>query len=486
MSDNDIWRLPGIGGELQDLYMQTAQIPDIRFAWVAVTSIFSVVGSRVYSTPSGNFTSQYFMVLARSSSGKNHIISFIQEVLWQSGLRRLILTPELPASRPGLISTLKHCPSQIFIRDEAGHLREAGKTSAHDVGVMAALMSVSGGTGYLAAASTTERGLKGAELEKKRDFERPIPKPGITLLEISTPDRLTKQLTPADIDSGELGRFVIITDPGELPDMVEYDPPAIHVPEHIREYLYNLRYDPRNALDEEQAWTVASDEIWQDWDNSDPVARELTRPTEDMIASRLAVLKNEGLMQNNPDNPHRPPVPTVMCWEDANLRSEVFLNMRKRLLTKYYNNGTALHSKQHEHAMRLSQIYSLMDEQTKDDRTITREYADRVIGLTHHMIAETDRLVVPNIAENDYQRAINFAVGAIKAGNGETVKVDAWVNRQPWKRLNTTERLSLLDALETDYPEIRRIDLYENATAEQKRYIRKFNRSGFVWIGGAT
>ena len=482
MGADDVWKLPGIGGELQEIYMETAHVQDIRFSWVAVTGLFSVIGSRVYRTPSNNYTSQYFTVMAKTSSGKDHIIRFIDKCLVQSGLGKLFRSRELPASRQGLVSTLKQSPSQVFIRDESGHQREASKTDPHSIGVRAAIMSVAGGQGYLAAPGTSERSLKDKELEAKRKFESPIYAPGITYIEISTAEKLTRQLTPDDIESGELGRFIIVTDSGKLPEIVEHDPPDIVIPDNIREYLYGIRYDPRNALTDEEARMVAKNELWREWDKMDPVIRGIMKPTEEMIDLRLHELQQDPkFLMNDPDNPDRPPVPVTMRWEDDTLRKDLFVAKQRELLERYYNQ-TGIHSKQHEHAMRLSLIYSLMDPETCEKHVITRRYAKQALNVIDRVINSVDRLILPNIADGTYQRALNIAVQAIREGNGEMVTVDAWRTKRAWRDLEYNSKRSLMEALKNDYPEIVAVDRTVGATPDELKWFKEFNKIGFIWV----
>ena len=476
--DDDIWRLPGIGGRLQDIYMQTAQVPDIRFAWAAVVCLFSVVGSRKYKTLSGNYTSLCMMILARSSSGKNHILSFVNECLKQSGLSNLIIDPTGCASKQGLFSTLKRCPSQLMVIDESGHARQASKGDAHAVALKGAIMSlVSNNEGDFSLPATSERGLSKKDRDAKHEYERRIEHPALTYIEISTAEKLLNTVSPEDIDSGELGRYLILTDDGKIPNLAEDDPPSINLPDDIRHILYTIRYNPDHRLTEEQAWECASDLVWRDWNETDPLIRGLTRPTEDMIVARLALLKEDpGFMMNSPDDPHRPPVPVLMKWEDANLRKDIFLKRQQELLEQYWTKGNSLHSKQHENAMRLSLCYALMDEECRTNHIISRVCALRVMQVVDHLIEQTDTRIVPEIACSDVQRATQVAVEVIRAGAGKPVSYNAWKSKAAWKNLDSsTKKMSVIDSL-TDYS----IIAIRN---EDQTRASKFNECLYVWVG---
>lgn len=479
MQDADLWTLPGLGGELQKIYMQTAHVPDIRFSWAAVISLFSVICSRKYRTPSRNYTPITMMILARSSSGKNHILSFIGDCLKQSGLSHLCFDPTGCASKQGLFSILKRCPSQIVIIDESGHVREAGKDNPHTIGLKGAIMSmVSNNEGSFSLPATSERGMSEKDREIKREYERPIQHPALTYIEISTAEKLLKQISPEDIDSGELGRYIILTDNNALPELTKDDPPAIDLPDHIRQALFTLRYNPADALTEEQAYNTAKAELWQAMDTTPPDVKDFLTPTDHEIKAYVASLKESdpGFISNTPDNPNRPPLPIVFEWEDAGLREEIFLTRQRELLEKYWKCGNSIHSKKHEIAMRLSLIYSLMDTECHQSHTVSREHALQVMKVINHLIDQTDRQIVPQIASSDVQRATQVAVGAIKAADGQRVTYEAWKGKAAWKTLDsTTKKMSVLDSL-LDFPVI---------AIKNEDTVRsgKFNANSYVWIG---
>ena len=477
MTNNDLWTLPGIGGELQEIYMQTAQVPDYRFSWVAVVSLFSVVGSRVYRTPSRNYTPLSMMVLARSSSGKNHIMSFISECLKQSGLSQLSLNPTGCSSKQGLFGILKRVPSQIIVIDEAGHGRQAGKGDAHAIALKGSIMSlVTNAEGTFSLPATSERGLSDKDRKAKRTYESPIQHPALTYLELSTGEKLLQQVTPGDISSGELGRYLILADSGEMPTLAENDPPKIDLPDHIRYALSAIRYGSGNLTDA-QAYQAAKDIMWNERSLVPPELRSLLLPSEGDIQNRVKdLIDNEpGFLNNSPDNPDRPPVPVVFEWEDETTRNGIFLTLQRQLLGKYWAKDNALHSKQHEIAMRLSLIYSLMDKYTRERRIVGREHALKAIEVVNYLIDETDKKIVPQIANSDVHRAIKVVVEVIKAGAGKAVGYESWRNMRAWRDLDSSQKkMSVLDSLQ-DYSII-------SVKNENQARTSKFNANSYVWI----
>ncbi len=477
MTNNDLWKLPGIGGELQEIYMQTAQVPDYRFSWAAAVSLFSVIGSRVYCTPSRNYTPISMMVLARSSSGKNGIMTFISECLKQSGLSQLSKNPAGCSSKQGLFGILKECPSQIIVIDESGIHRQAGKGDAHAIGLKGAIMSlVTNSEGSFSLPATSERGLSSKDKETKRKYEQPIEHPALTYLELSTGEKLLQQVTPDDISSGELGRYLILADSGEMPTLAETDPPKIDLPDHIRYVLSAIRYGSGDLTDD-QAYQSAKDIMWNERSHAPPELRSLLLPSEADIKNRIKdlIANQAGFLKNSPDNPDRPPVPVVFEWECENMRNDLFLILQRQLLGKYWAKDNALHSKQHENAMRLSLIYSLMDADTRERRVVAREHALKAIEVVNYLINETDKKIVPQIANSDVHRAIKVVVEVIKSGKGKAVGYESWRDVRAWRDLDSTpKKMSVLDSL-GDYS----ILAVKN---ENQARNSKFNVNSYVWI----
>lgn len=476
---DDLWRLPGVGGELQNIYMESAQIPDYRFSWIAVTALFSVIGARKYKTVSGNYTPLAMMVLARSSSGKNHILEFIEACLQQSGLSHLSLNKAGASSVRGLFQIMKRSPSQIIIIDEAAHAREGGKGNPHLMQVRGQLMSMMGSAeGTFSLPETSDRGLGDKELKAKREQERPIKNPALVYVEISTAEKLLNGLNTMDAVSGELGRYLIVGAGGGLPIMTEGEPEPIDLPDDLRLALARIRHDIDHQITEEEAYQSVKDEVWAEHVACGPTARGLLKPTDADIKARVNTLKatDPGFMENTPDNPDRPPVPIVFQWEHPDMRNNIFREQQITLLSRYWEEDTDIYSKKHEHAMRLSLIYSLMDPDTYQRRVVSREHAQKAVEVVNYLIGETDRLVVPLIADNDVQRAVNAAVEAIKSAGGKPVSYDSWKTKASWKRLDSTaKRVCVLEALE-DYPILPILNPDATNTG-------KFNKFRYVWCG---
>ena len=476
-----IWRLPGIGGELQDIYMQTARIKNIRFSYVAVVALFAVIGSRVYRTESDNPTQLRIMVLAKTSSGKNHIKTFINEVLAQSGLSHLAATGgDGFASLQGMYNVFRNgCPSQVFVLDEAGDQRQADKNNPYQTKVTAKMMELAGDpNASLGMPATSSRGMSSAERRNKIEEERPVQCVSLTSVEISTPGRLLDTVTEEEIFSGRFGRDLIITEGDFIPKLSPERWAEIRIPEHIRVYLNELRYNPLHARDEAQAREVAYNELWQEHDKTDPIIQGLLTPTNEQIEIRFSQLQAEpGFMDNTPDDAMRPPEFIIFRWEDESIYSDIFVARQHRNVDNKDELQSAMHSKKHEHSMRLSLIYALMDPEARKTRVVTRQYAMQADAVITQIIEETNNYILPKIADGPTAKIIKGLIKFIQDAGGNPVSVTDFGGSQFWrKNPESMNRKSALAAIESH----RNIFVQPNTTA---RVRGDYNRNMYSWNG---
>ena len=477
---DDLWRLPGIGGELQDLYLESAKIKNPRFAWIAVVALFGVIGSRVYRTQDDNPTQIRIMVLAETGSGKNHIKTFIETCLQQSGLEHLAAVGEDGfASQQGMYSVFRNvCPTQIFVLDEGGDNRIADKGNPHATKVIAKMMAMAGDpNASLGMPVTSSRGLSPSERQNKIEDERPIRCVSLTTVEISTPGRLLDTVSEDEILSGRFGRDLIVSEGNFIPKISLNGWSKIQIPDHIRAYLRALRYNEDHARSEADARDVAYNELWQEHDKTDPIIRGLLTPNEAQIQTRLSELKEEpGFMSNNPDDPLRPPEFIIFVWEVEGMCNEIFVSRQHRNAGNKDELQCAMHNRKHEHAMRLSLIFALMDPATREGRVVTRQYATQADAVISQIVGETNNFVLPKIADGPTAKIIKGLTKFIQDANGNPVSVTDFGNAQFWrKNPEATNRKSALAAIES----------HNNIFVQPNKAARTrgdYNRNMYSWF----
>ncbi|GGA05765.1 DUF3987 domain-containing protein [Dyella caseinilytica] len=216
---SELLRVPGVLGEVVDMTNRTAPYPQPILSVQAALALGSVVLGRRYVSTRDNFTSLYFVNVAKSGMGKNHARTVIERTLETSGLDSLIGPPDF-TSQPAVMSAMMRSPCSISIMDEFGDmLAYAGaKGNAQKGMVITTLKELWGKLdGTHRPAQYSEEGLK----QKDRDAreQRIVRKPALSLLGMATPGQFYGALNVSAIEGGFLNRLIIAeaTGPRTLP-----------------------------------------------------------------------------------------------------------------------------------------------------------------------------------------------------------------------------------------------------------------------------
>jgi len=208
-------RVPGILGEFVDFYMNTAPAPHAEMAVQAALALGSVVLGRKYVTEEGNFTSLYFLTVAKSGTGKEYGKKAIEKVLESAGLDDLIGGSGYTS--PGAcFSELRDRPTHLSVIDEFGkYLKACSATGNSQLQEAVTTLIEAFGRldGTLRPRAYSSMGLT----EKQRDAEQrlKIVRPAITLYAMTTPRQFYTAIGEADIEAGMLGRFLVINSGAE-------------------------------------------------------------------------------------------------------------------------------------------------------------------------------------------------------------------------------------------------------------------------------
>ena len=195
---------PGILGRVQDYYNATAKIQQPMFAIQTALGCGSSMLGRMFKTEYGDYTSLYFLNIAGSAKGKEHIKTTTEAVLYACGFGDL-LAGNGYTSQGAVFSTLKHQPSHITVIDELGIYLENSTNKANFIGRAAnkTLMECIGRCGgVMRNQNYSDRGVKDQIKEN-------IHRPAITLQTMTTPSTFYKNLTIDQISDGFLGRFIV-------------------------------------------------------------------------------------------------------------------------------------------------------------------------------------------------------------------------------------------------------------------------------------
>lgn len=200
---------PGVLGDIAAYYNATARSPQPGFAVQSALAVASIVLARNFRTSTDNHASLYFLNVAKSSTGKEHGKTVIEDVLEAAGLDALLNGGGYTSSG-AVFSTLMRKPRHITIIDELGRYLEAtnGKAQTNYLEANTELMEAIGrlhGTMRPKAYSTMT-----LSKDKAEEFAaRKIHNPAITLYTMTTPSTFFRSISSAAVADGFLNRFII-------------------------------------------------------------------------------------------------------------------------------------------------------------------------------------------------------------------------------------------------------------------------------------
>ena len=216
--------VPGILGEIVELFNKTAPRPQPQFAVHTALALGSVILGRNWRTDGDNYSSLYFLLLGRTASGKEHGLKLIDAVLTQSDLD--LVGPSRYTSDAGVMSSLEIRPKHISLADEFSRYLKSSRTSgdANQSNAQSSLMEVWGRlSGIHRNKGYSARGMSKAQMEEMANSH--VKRPSITMLGVATPDDFYSAIGDEDVSNGFLNRFLICeTEVPRLPMQKNRDP----------------------------------------------------------------------------------------------------------------------------------------------------------------------------------------------------------------------------------------------------------------------
>ena len=256
---NHLYKVPGALGELVDYANDTAVKKQPALAVQTALALGSLVCGRIYRTNKNNFSSMYYLNIAKSSSGKEHGKTVIEAVLDASGYGNLMGGSGY-TSIGAIFTELMSKPNHITIIDEFGKYLESskGKNNTHKDEVITKLVeSWSRCHGVMRPPTYSAMSAKKGQAEE--EVERIVYSPAVSLLAMTTPGTFYHNLTPELVRDGFLGRFLVME--SELGRQPSEDPDVQQVPESLIEWVkavrtarignfaeYKLASDPVNPI----------------------------------------------------------------------------------------------------------------------------------------------------------------------------------------------------------------------------------------------
>lgn len=201
--------IPGALGEAVKYYNDTAPKPQPQFAVQTALALGSVVMGRRWITDQNNMTGLYFINVAKSSSGKEHVKTALECILEEAGLNKMI-GPSGYTSASGVFSALVDQPCHIAIIDELGRVLQSSQAAGnhHRQDAQTIIMEVFGRqTSTLRPQGYSKMGMTKKQAE---EFEKVVRRPSLTIMSMTTPGTLYGGLSSRYVADGFLGRFIIV------------------------------------------------------------------------------------------------------------------------------------------------------------------------------------------------------------------------------------------------------------------------------------
>lgn len=229
-----IMTIPGVLGEIVDMYNDSAPRPQPQFAVHAALAIGSVILGRNWSTSYGNFSSVYLLTLGKTASGKEHGLKLVQKVLDQCELD--LVGPTRYTSDAGVMSALEIKPKHISLADEFSRYLKSARTSgdANQSNAQSSLMEIWGRLdGVHRDKGYSARGMTKQQMEEMAG--RHIKRPAITLYGVATPEDFYNAISSEDISGGFLNRFLVVdTEVPRLP--MQQNPKPVEISDGFRKW----------------------------------------------------------------------------------------------------------------------------------------------------------------------------------------------------------------------------------------------------------
>lgn len=228
----------GILADIVNYYNSTARAPQHGFAVQVSLAIASLICGRRFKTTKGNFTSMYFLNVAKSSTGKEHIKTVCEEVLEACGKEDL-LNGSGYTSAGAVFSTLLRRPRHLTIIDEFGRYLEAagnrGNSNFQEANtqLMEAIGRCHGTMRPLAYSTMAVSSEKADEMANRK-----IRNPAITLVSMTTPSTLFANISSNNVSDGFLGRFIVSI--SDMPRAVHEDRDWVEVPKRIVDWAEQI------------------------------------------------------------------------------------------------------------------------------------------------------------------------------------------------------------------------------------------------------
>jgi hypothetical protein len=208
---NCVLSIPGILQEVVEYYNETAKKPQPQFAVSTALALGSVIMGRRFVTDQNNYTSLYIANLGKTSAGKEHPITVIEDVLSAAGIAEKLIGPPGYHSSGAVFTALENQPNHLAVIDELGlHFKSTNLSgNTNQLEAQRVLMEAFGRLGgVLRPMGYSKMTLTPQQKEKMET--KLIVHPALSIMGASTPETIYDNIQLESIASGFIPRFVFV------------------------------------------------------------------------------------------------------------------------------------------------------------------------------------------------------------------------------------------------------------------------------------
>jgi hypothetical protein len=205
----------------------------------AALSVGSVAAGRMYRTDMNNFSSLFFMCIAKSGQGKENVKTVVESILDKADHSELMAGDGYTSSG-AIYSLLRYKPTHITVMDEFGkRLESISKASnSNKEDALQVLMETWGRChGVLRPDNYSMMTLN--QKQQKEAMDRSTIKPAITLVGMSVPKNFYGALSTGRIVDGFLNRFIVVE--SHVPRSVGRMIPYVEPPKAVYDWVTDVR-----------------------------------------------------------------------------------------------------------------------------------------------------------------------------------------------------------------------------------------------------
>jgi len=231
----DIKEPVGILSDIAAYYNATSGNEQRWFAVQTALCVTSVLLGRKFMTNHVNYTSLYFLNVAKSSTGKEHIKDVLEDILEQTGQEKLV-GGDGYTSAGAVFSALMNRPRHVTFIDEFGLYLEAANKSSTGNQKDANNQLMQCYSRQKGTLRPPQYSMMTVTKDKQKELDgREIRHPAITLIGTTTPSTLFENIDIKAVASGFLNRFIVSISDAER-DVRRHKEP-MPVPDRIKNWV---------------------------------------------------------------------------------------------------------------------------------------------------------------------------------------------------------------------------------------------------------